>query len=153
MSMKLNKQKNFNKWAKEKKFSQEKKYGNVKSAEWYMRRKYIKDLRRTLKQVTDYDSFMLQGIRNLSEFIVSRESFFDKDNWIDFKNDSQARIYAMFLGYGYINKFKEETGYKQIWDVKEVNWNDVSKYMYDIEDKNILKHLENNRKLVWVKIT
>ena len=150
MSMKLNKQQAFNKWAKQKKFSQEKQYNNVKSAEWYMRRKYIKDLRRTLKQVTDYDSFMLQGIRNLSEFIVSRESFFDKDNWIDIKMD---RMLAFFMGYGYINKFKEETGYKQIWDVKELNWNDVSKYMYDIDDKNILKHLDNYRKLVWVKIT
>mgnify|MGYP003565130423 CR=1 FL=1 len=149
MSMKLNKQQAFNKWAKQKKFSQEKKYNNVKNAEWY---KYMKDLQRALKQFTDYNSFILEGVRNLSEFIVSRESFFEKENWIDI-DEKQARIYAMFLGYGYINKFKEETGYKQIWDVKEVNWNDVSKYMYDVDDKNIIKHLENNRKLVWVKIT
>jgi hypothetical protein len=147
--MKLNKQQAFNKWAKQKKFSQEKKYNNVKSAEWY---KYMKDLQRALKQFTDYNSFILEGVGNLSEFIVSRESFFEKENWIDI-DEKQARIYAMFLGYGYINKFKEETGYKQIWDVKEVNWNDVSKYMYDVDDKNIIKHLENNRKLVWVKIT
>ena len=146
MSYKLNKQKAFNNRKKKDKFDfkSEPDY-KVKGIDFYNRRKYLKELQRTLKEFGKYDSFLLENIRELSAYICTKQDLFEKANWIDRHDDQQARIYSMFLGYGYVNKFLEETGYRQIWDFKEVNWNDVSKFMYDLKENNIL----NIRKWKW----
>lgn len=123
----------------------------VYEAEYYT---ILTNLQGTLNFLdSKYDKPNLEGLGNYLYEIkdVIESQYIEKEDYNPYI--SQINLYQARMGYSlFYRSFYDKTGYDVHWKIEEVNYSRLAEKMYNITEKNKLKHLGGVRWLVWIKI-
>lgn len=116
-------------------------------AEYY---ELLTNLQRTLKFL-GYDSDKT-NLENIGNYLYEIRKCI-KNQRIEIKVNSIQNTYRSLYGLpDYWRTFLDGTGYDVHWKIEEINYTRLAEKIYNITEKNKLKHLGGIKWLVWMKV-